>query len=185
MREEPRRHRGHARRERPVRLRDRRATRPRSRGDRRQHLRFHRARQRGVDRHDPRDERPQRRAAACEKLVVAGCLSQRYPEELSSELPEVDHFLGSSDMLKLKSVLGGGQGTDAGRQPGAIHHARRATRGFSPARRHRAYVKIAEGCNRRVQLLRDPIVPRQAALTRDRRSGSRGRAAWRPQGWSS
>src|SRR6476619_5890731 len=29
------------------------------------------------------------------KLVVTGCLSQRYPEELSLEMPEVDHFLGS------------------------------------------------------------------------------------------
>ena len=30
------------------------------------------------------------------KLVVAGCLSQRYPEELAAEMPEVDHFLGSA-----------------------------------------------------------------------------------------
>jgi len=44
---------------------------------------------------------------ACQKLVVSGCLSQRYPEDLASDLPEVDHFLGSSDMLKLETVLGG------------------------------------------------------------------------------
>ena len=42
-----------------------------------------------------------KKIAACKKLVVAGCLSQRYPAELSAEMPEVDHFLGSSDMLKL------------------------------------------------------------------------------------
>ena len=29
------------------------------------------------------------------KLVVAGCLSQRYPEELAKELPEVDLFIGT------------------------------------------------------------------------------------------
>ena len=46
-------------------------------------------------------------AGSCKKLVVAGCLSQRYPDELAGELPEVDHFLGSSDMLKLRKVLGG------------------------------------------------------------------------------
>ena len=34
-------------------------------------------------------------SGTCEKLVVAGCLSQRYPEELAGDLPEVDHFLGS------------------------------------------------------------------------------------------
>ena len=37
--------------------------------------------------------------------MVSGCLSQRYPEELAKEMPEVDHFLGSSDMLKLGAVL--------------------------------------------------------------------------------
>src|SRR5688572_22226292 len=34
-------------------------------------------------------------------LVVTGCLSQRYPEDLAKELPEVDHFLGSADQLGL------------------------------------------------------------------------------------
>src|ERR1700753_776355 len=43
----------------------------------------------------------------CQRLVVAGCLSQRHPEELSREMPEVDHFLGSSDMLRLGEVLRG------------------------------------------------------------------------------
>ena len=42
---------------------------------------------------------------ACKKLVVTGCLSQRYAPELEQQMQEVDHFLGSSDMLKLRSVL--------------------------------------------------------------------------------
>ena len=48
-----------------------------------------------------------KKLGACKKLVVTGCLSQRYPTELSEQMPEVDHFLGSSDMLKLKTVLDG------------------------------------------------------------------------------
>src|SRR5262245_19283549 len=48
-----------------------------------------------------------KRAGRCEKLVVAGCLSQRHPTELAEGLPEVDHFLGSSDMLKLERVING------------------------------------------------------------------------------
>src|SRR5512132_283535 len=44
---------------------------------------------------------------SCKRLVVAGCLSQRHPDELAKEMPEVDHFLGSSDMLKLGQVLDG------------------------------------------------------------------------------
>src|SRR5687768_9147017 len=48
-----------------------------------------------------------KRVGQCKKLVVAGCLSQRYPEELAEQMPEVDHFLGSSDMLRLGDVLRG------------------------------------------------------------------------------
>jgi ribosomal protein S12 methylthiotransferase len=84
---------------------------------------------------------------SCEKLVVSGCLSQRYPTELSRDLPEVDHFLGSSDMLKLETVLKGKAermlvGNPADWVVSASDPRRISTRGRS------AYVKIAEGCNR-------------------------------------
>ncbi len=83
----------------------------------------------------------------CRKLIVTGCLSQRYPEELAEGLPEVDHFLGSSDMLKLKPLLKetGPRilvGNPADWVIGASDPRRVSTRGAS------AYVKIAEGCNR-------------------------------------
>ncbi len=83
----------------------------------------------------------------CERLVVSGCLSQRYPEELARDLPEVDHFLGSSDMLKLETVLKGQGdrvmvGNPADWVVSATDPRRISTRGRS------AYVKIAEGCNR-------------------------------------
>ena len=83
----------------------------------------------------------------CEKLVVAGCLSQRYPEELSRELPEVDHFLGSSDMLKLESVLGGAKERMLVGNP-AQYTMRASDPRVLTGQTHRAYVKIAEGCNR-------------------------------------
>lgn len=84
---------------------------------------------------------------ACQRLVVTGCLSQRYPEELAEGLPEVDHLLGSSDMLKLERVLSGDAervlvGHPADWLVGASDPRRVSTRGRS------AYVKIAEGCNR-------------------------------------
>ncbi len=86
-------------------------------------------------------------AGSCKKLVVAGCLSQRYPDELATELPEVDHFLGSSDMLKLQLVL---RGSEERMLVG--HPAQYTMRSTDPRvlsdHRHRAYVKIAEGCNR-------------------------------------
>lgn len=37
----------------------------------------------------------------CEKLVVAGCLSQRYAPELAREIPEVDHFLGTGNFEEI------------------------------------------------------------------------------------
>lgn len=84
---------------------------------------------------------------ACKKLVVTGCLSQRYSGDLASELPEVDHFLGSSDMLALGSVLAGhaprvSVGNPADWVIRASDPRTLSTRGAS------AYLKIAEGCNR-------------------------------------
>lgn len=83
------------------------------------------------------------------RLVVAGCLSQRYAKELAEEMPEVDHFLGSADMLGLSRVLGGSaarQGVSAlGKRAYLYDHA--TPRELSGPR-HQAYVKIAEGCDR-------------------------------------
>ena len=82
-------------------------------------------------------------------LVVAGCLSQRYPGQLSKEMPEVDHFLGSADMLGLQRVLDGkaprmGVSELSRRAYIYDHEAPRQTVGA----RHSNYVKIAEGCDR-------------------------------------
>ena len=42
----------------------------------------------------------------CEKLVVTGCLSQRYAPELAKEIPRVDHFLGTGNFQEIAQVLG-------------------------------------------------------------------------------
>ena len=83
----------------------------------------------------------------CAKLVVTGCLSQRYEGALPESMPEVDHFLGSSDMLKLAAVL-------ADKAPRVMvgHPADYTMRASDPRilteRGHSAFLKIAEGCNR-------------------------------------
>ena len=86
-------------------------------------------------------------AGTCEKLVVTGCLSQRYSQELARELPEVDHFLGSSDMLKLRAVLGGTRERMLVGNP-AQYTMRADDPRVLTGPTHSAYVKIAEGCNR-------------------------------------
>ncbi|MEZ4298264.1 MAG: 30S ribosomal protein S12 methylthiotransferase RimO [Polyangiaceae bacterium] len=101
----------------------------------------------------------------CKKLVVSGCLSQRHPAELSAEMPEVDHFLGSSDMLKLGKVLEGEAdrmlvGTPADWLVGATDPRTLSTPGGS------AYVKIAEGCNRTCSFC---VIPELRGAQRSRR----------------
>jgi ribosomal protein S12 methylthiotransferase len=83
----------------------------------------------------------------CRKLVVTGCLSQRYAGDLAADMPEVDHFLGSSDMLNLGVVLTAEApriwvGNPADWVIRASDPRTLSTRGAS------AYLKIAEGCNR-------------------------------------
>src|SRR5690606_15848874 len=69
--------------------------------------------------------------------------------ELANEMPEVDHFLGSADMLGLSKVLEG-----AGPRMGVSELSRRAYLYDATAPRqtygvgHSNYVKIAEGCDR-------------------------------------
>jgi ribosomal protein S12 methylthiotransferase len=90
-------------------------------------------------------------SGSCQKLVVAGCLSQRYPEELAKELPEVDYFLGSSDMLKLSAVLNASKAHPLARVlvGNPADYSYRATDPRLPSlARHSVYVKIAEGCSR-------------------------------------
>ncbi|RLB44798.1 MAG: 30S ribosomal protein S12 methylthiotransferase RimO [Deltaproteobacteria bacterium] len=93
----------------------------------------------------------------CEQLVVAGCLSQRYPTELAQEMPEVDHFLGSSDMLKLSHVLKGGAPRMLVGNPADWTIRATDPRRLSQ-RSHSAFVKIAEGCNRTCSFCAIPAI---------------------------
>jgi ribosomal protein S12 methylthiotransferase len=88
-----------------------------------------------------------KRLGSCEKLVVSGCLSQRYPAELSADMDEVDHFLGSSDMLKLGNILrGDGERMMVGNPADWV--VRASDPRVLTQSKASAFVKIAEGCNR-------------------------------------
>lgn len=88
-----------------------------------------------------------KKVGACKKLVVAGCLSQRYPGELAQKMPEVDHFLGSSDMMKLGTVLQGKAQRMLVGNP-AEWVVRASDPRVVTQSRASAWLKIAEGCNR-------------------------------------
>jgi ribosomal protein S12 methylthiotransferase len=103
-----------------------------------------------------------------QKLIVSGCMSQRFARELRKEMPEVDAFIGLDQVsqlgeivekiLKKRATLNAGSSTldvdsdngDAGlafadRRPTYIPDYNTPRFRLTPA--HSAYVKIAEGCN--------------------------------------
>ena len=85
------------------------------------------------------------------RLYVMGCLSERYKEELQSELPEVDKFYGKFDFLNLVSDLATAQ---SGCSQGCMSEYKRT---LTPPS-HYAYLKVAEGCDRRCSYCAIPLI---------------------------
>ncbi|HLP40530.1 MAG TPA: 30S ribosomal protein S12 methylthiotransferase RimO [Fibrobacteria bacterium] len=77
-----------------------------------------------------------------EKLVVAGCLSQRYMEDLKKDIPEVDLYVGTYKPGEIIERLGLSSTLPSDCQVGA------APRTLMGEESHHAFLKIAEGCNR-------------------------------------
>nr|NIS40468.1 30S ribosomal protein S12 methylthiotransferase RimO [Desulfuromonadales bacterium] len=84
----------------------------------------------------------------CRKLVVTGCMPQRYREELAAELPEVDLFMGTGDAPRIVELLGSLEDASEGRQeigtPDYLYDHLTPRAQSSPF--YSTYVKIAEGC---------------------------------------
>ncbi|MBQ2218454.1 MAG: 30S ribosomal protein S12 methylthiotransferase RimO [Firmicutes bacterium] len=79
-----------------------------------------------------------------QKLIVSGCLSQRYAKELAKEMPEVDAFLGVNDYMTLPKIVRDTEKTRIAAKPAAKTYEelpRKFSGGVS------ASIKIAEGCN--------------------------------------
>jgi len=88
-----------------------------------------------------------KQAGTCKRLVVAGCLSQRYPKELAVEMPEVDQFLGTDEVGAIAKAISGSIARLSVVDTPAYLYDDAAPRRRSQAP-HSAYVKIAEGCDR-------------------------------------
>lgn len=107
-------------------------------------------------------------SGSCEKLVVAGCMVQRYGKKLLGLLPEVDLFLGTSHCHALKSFIRDHEAGSPERLriafPNHVDNGadRHLVEGCSSA-----YVKIAEGCNNRCAFC---LIPRLRGPYRSRRT---------------
>jgi ribosomal protein S12 methylthiotransferase len=104
---------------------------------------------------------------ACRKLIVTGCLSQRYPKEIADEIPEIDQIFGSGDVRKIAAALGPGRvdrRVDVAAEPSYLYDA--ATSRVVSGGAYTAYVKIAEGCDRPCAFC---IIPKLRGAQRSRR----------------
>ena len=93
---------------------------------------------------------------AGQKLIVSGCMSQRFAKELSAQLPEVDAFIGLDQVTELGAIahrvlMAPPSATEADplnlvtRRPTYIPNYDTPRFRLTPS--HSAYLKIAEGCN--------------------------------------
>lgn len=96
------------------------------------------------------------------KLVVAGCLAQRYPDQLREELPEVDLFVGTGEYQRIGELLRGDSAVAVAKPYYVADHL--APRVLTTAR-WTAYLKIAEGCSQRCTFC---IIPQLRGKARSR-----------------
>jgi ribosomal protein S12 methylthiotransferase len=106
----------------------------------------------------------QKRDGKCSRLVVTGCLAERYRDELRQEIPEIDALLGTGELPGIvEAIEARGERGEARPQPLAFHRRQHAPPAARPAPptylydastprllttpQHFAYVKIAEGCD--------------------------------------
>jgi ribosomal protein S12 methylthiotransferase len=83
------------------------------------------------------------------RLVVAGCLSQRYSHELARELPEVDLFIGTGEVPRIAEILRQHEADRARREfvglPSYLYDEVTPRLRSTPA--YTAYLKVSEGCD--------------------------------------
>jgi len=112
-----------------------------------------------------------KKSGACKRLIVTGCMAERYRDELRAEIPEIDAVLGTGEVPEIVGAIAGSAESFAERNPahnvfpllradGQPAGMRTATPPALPTYiydadtprllatpRHYAYVKIAEGCD--------------------------------------
>lgn len=95
-----------------------------------------------------------------EHLVVAGCLTQRYKDELVDQLPEADLFVGSGEFQNISTILearrNGSQEKKFFNLPTYLQEDKTPRVNSQP--KHRAYLKISEGCKKRCAFCAIPLI---------------------------
>lgn len=104
------------------------------------------------------DAAKMKKQGKCRALIVAGCLAQRYKDELSKELPEADAIIGTAEIPKVAEicgkVLGKREHFVTASAPTLVFGLPRV----STTPRHYRYLKIAEGCSNRCSYCAIPLI---------------------------
>ncbi len=94
-----------------------------------------------------------RETGNCKALIMAGCLTQRYPKDLQKELPEVDAIVGLNEVPRIGQIVREILAKNGHTVPQlfwsgpANYVPDYAAPRFRLTPKHHAYVKVAEGCN--------------------------------------
>jgi len=113
-------------------------------------------------------------AGKATRLIVAGCLVERYRDELKAEMPEVDAFIGTSQINDILAVCDPGTNTRSlpvvplGNQSATYLYDESTPRVLATPS-HYAFIKIAEGCDRPCAFC---FIPQMRGHFRSRRFGS-------------
>jgi ribosomal protein S12 methylthiotransferase len=86
-----------------------------------------------------------KKKGVCERLIVAGCMVERYRETLLKDIPEIDACLGTRDIEKIAEVIGGSGWEELDRDPAYLYNEHSPRWITTP--QTTAYLKISEGCD--------------------------------------
>ena len=95
----------------------------------------------------------------CERLIVAGCMVERYREKILSEIPEIDAVIGTSDYTKIVNCIEDTyKGIDVsdylGKKP--VYSLDNSSADRAVSTKYFAYIKISEGCSNRCSFCNIP-----------------------------
>src|SRR6201981_740858 len=82
---------------------------------------------------------------AAKKLIVAGCLGERYRDQLLEQVPEVDAGVGTGEVERILEAVHGDLRVLPAEPPAFLYHDLTPRMLTTP--KHAAYIKIAEGCD--------------------------------------
>jgi ribosomal protein S12 methylthiotransferase len=91
-----------------------------------------------------------KKSGSCKRLIVTGCLAERYPKQIQTDLIEVDAILGTNQIEQITRAVAGAEvlpPTSFGRSDADLYLYDHNTPRSLATPRYSAYMKIAEGCD--------------------------------------